>query len=160
MVRPSARLMLRPAIEYPEELAMTLATQPASLLRLEPVIEAYFSTFNRHQFSRTASLFAADGRLIAPFEEVPIIGPAAIQTYLEQEAADMVATPKILESDPLADGKRQVRVKGNVKASVFIVNVAWTYRLNADNQIEQVEVKLLASLQELVGLQSSSAQTR
>ncbi|PSN18547.1 nuclear transport factor 2 [filamentous cyanobacterium CCP5] len=128
---------------------------PASFHR-EPTIHRYFESFNRQEFTTTASLFAPDGALLAPFED-PVVGYAAILDYLQREAPGMEANPRGLETtadvDAEADdlkGHRQIIVKGSVKAVVFNVNVAWTFQLDADDRIQRVRVKLLASLEDLI----------
>jgi hypothetical protein len=120
-------------------------------LQAEPTVECYFSSFNAGDFDVTAALFAKDGTLQPPFE-VEIVGAKAIAQYLKTEAAGMQAYPESLEVQSISEGCRQVLVKGRVKALVFKVNVSWIFEINESEQIELVEVKLLASMQELLGL--------
>ena len=115
------------------------------------VVERYFQTFNQGDFLETAHLFAATGQLLPPFEE-PIVGQADIHAYLESEAAGMQISLKEFTLQQKNDGYVQVIVKGNVKALVFAVNAAWIFDLDAQGKIQQVEVKLLASLQDLLTL--------
>lgn len=129
---------------------MPLSTE-VSLLQAEPTLVAYFQSFNQGDFATTAALFSPQGELHAPFEE-PIVGAEAIQAYLEQEAAAMKATPTVIGSLDLPGESRRIIVQGNVRALIFNVNVRWTFLLDGEERIEQVQVKLLASLQELITL--------
>ena len=133
---------------YTEALAIEGITQPA--------ITNYFTTFNRSEFTQTASLFAEDGELIAPFEK-PIIGREKIAAYLDREAKGMTVLPKQGIYDSESDSN-SYKVVGKVKTSLFSVNVAWFFTLNFDRQIAIAEIKLLASPQELLGLKSKREQ--
>ncbi|MEM1309044.1 MAG: nuclear transport factor 2 family protein [Cyanobacteria bacterium P01_C01_bin.70] len=132
---------------------MPLTLEQTTLLQREATVERYFDTFNAGTFDETAALFADAGQLCAPFEE-PIAGREAIQAYLYQEAAGMRAYPKEIEVKSGDGDRRCVIVKGQVTAIVFKVNCAWIFDLNANGEIEQVRVKLLASMQELFNLRS------
>ena len=66
------------------------------------------------------------------------------------EAKGMRATPMEAEVTSLDHGHRQVVVKGRVKALVFKVNVQWTFTLSDEEMILDAQIKLLASLQELM----------
>ena len=112
-------------------------------------VDRYFAGFNAEDYRAVAALFEADGVLLAPFEE-PIVGPEAIYVYLQAEAVNMRAIPLEIEAAPKADGTRQVVVKGRVKTSLFTVNARWTFALSADDTLQSAEIKLLASLQELM----------
>ncbi|MBD0267994.1 nuclear transport factor 2 family protein [Pseudanabaena sp. FACHB-2040] len=129
-------------------------TQGLLQLQVEPVVQTYFTAFNQGDFAATAALFAAEGELRAPFEE-PISGREAIEAYLQEEASNMQASPQEMASVELGE-LRQVIVKGTVRAIIFNVNVRWTFLLNNEDEIVQAEVKLLASLQELMSLRSES----
>ena len=128
-----------------------------------PVTEEYFRNFNQNQFERAAALFSEEGSLVPPFEK-PIVGRAAIATYLEKEAGNITAFPKRWETQLGEDGLLYVTVTGKVNAVVFKVNVAWyfTIRQSADNEpetpavIERARIKLIASPAELLGLRSSA----
>lgn len=130
---------------------MTVAQDLLPIFQGEPTLNRYFESFNQQNFTETASLFAPEGALLAPFEE-PIVGYEPILAYLQQEAAGMEANPQSTEVTSTPEG-RQVVVKGSVKAVVFNVNVAWTFQLDSCDRIQQVRVKLLASLQELARFQ-------
>lgn len=140
--------------QCPTATNMTLTTEQLPQLQSEPIVQTYFTSFNAGDFAAVAALFSTDGELRAPFED-PIVGKEAIETYLNQEAEGMEASSKEMVSQPL-DGLKQVVVKGSVKARVFGVNVRWTFLINSNNQIEQAEIKLLASLQELVNVRPGS----
>ncbi len=118
----------------------------------ESAIVNYFATINREEFELTAELFAEAGELLAPFEK-PIIGKSAIASYLTKEAKGMQLLPKQGEKIT-KDELEQIKVRGKVKTPLFSVNVAWYFSLNAQQQITQVQIELLASPQELLGLQS------
>ena len=117
----------------------------------ESAIVNYFTTINREDFTATASLFAEDGQMLAPFEK-PIVGREKITAYLVKEATGMKLLPQqgILETEEI----KTYKVLGKVRTSLFSVNVAWYFTLNPDNQLASARIKLLASPQELLGLQS------
>jgi hypothetical protein len=116
-------------------------------------ISDYFATVNQAEFSKTAALFAENGSLLAPFTK-PIRGRASITAYLTQEARGMELLPQqgICETESAFE---QYQILGKVKTTLFSVNVAWYFTLNSESQISTVQVKLLASPQELLSLQYS-----
>ena len=119
-------------------------------LVLPKAVEAYFEMVNQKDFEQTAGLFAAEGKLVPPFDK-PIVGRDAIAAYLTKEASDMTFTP--LECEPDKDAETSGEsfvVKGKVKNSLFVVNVGWQFILRESGEIEAVKVKLLASLKELM----------
>jgi hypothetical protein len=137
-------------------MATRTAEAPLHLAAVSPSVDRYFTGFNAEDYRAVAALFEADGVLLAPFEE-PIVGPDAIYTYLQAEAINMRATPLAVEvapnpagSSPMEMGTQQVVVKGRVKTLLFTVSVRWIFELTATNTIQSVEIKLLASLQELM----------
>lgn len=117
----------------------------------ELAIVNYFATINQEKFSQTAALFAEEGKMLAPFAE-PIIGRENIAAYLAEEATGMKLLPLqgILETEE----EERYKVLGKVKTSLFSVNVAWYFTLNSNNQLTSARIKLLASPQELLNLQS------
>lgn len=117
----------------------------------EATILHYFETLNAGDFEATANLFAQDGTLNAPFEE-PIVGREAIATYLETEAKGMKLLPQEGIIEPLEDDLTKFHLQGKVQTPLFGVNVAWKLILNRAKEIVSVEVKLLASLEELAKL--------
>lgn len=118
----------------------------------ESVIVNYFTTINRGDFQTTVVLFAEEGELLAPFEK-PIIGRKAIASYLTQEAKGMKLLPQQGICETVGDDLKSFKITGKVKTSLFSINVAWYFSLNPDKEISKVKIKLLASPQELLGLQ-------
>ncbi|MBE9155665.1 nuclear transport factor 2 family protein [Nodosilinea sp. LEGE 06152] len=125
-----------------------VADATLDLAVVSAAVDRYFADFNAGDYRAVAALFEADGVLLAPFEE-PIVGPEAIYVYLQAEAVNMRATPVEVEATPGPDDTQQVEVKGRVKTSLFSVNVRWTFVVAADT-LQSAEIKLLASLQELM----------
>ncbi|MEL6581878.1 MAG: ketosteroid isomerase family protein [Cyanobacteria bacterium J06607_15] len=122
-----------------------------------PNIINYFRTINQEKFSDTAALFADNGVLLAPFEQ-PITGRKAIALYLQQEASGMQLLP-LRETVTTDDTEaQQIIIKGKVKTALFSVNVAWHFSLDRQQQITTVKIKLLASPQELLGLQRAKTE--
>ena len=122
----------------------------------ESAIINYFDTFNRAEFAQTASLFAEDGELLAPFEK-PIIGREKVAAYLNQEAKGMSVLPR----QGICDSESELntyKVVGKVKTSLFSVNVAWFFTINSNAEIAIARIKLLASPQELLALKSKREQ--
>ena len=125
-------------------------TAPRPVQTFEAVVDQYFEGFNQENYAAVATLFADDGVLLPPFE-TEIFGPPAIATYLAKEAAGMTAIPVERQGQGLDDNESQlITVKGRVKTPLFTVSVQWLFQINADHQIQRVELKLLASLQELL----------
>jgi hypothetical protein len=122
----------------------------------KPTIINYFATVNQAKFVQTASLFSDQGTLLAPFEK-PIVGRAKIAAYLSKEAKGMKLLPQQgiceIESD-----LQKYKVLGKVKTALFSVNVAWYFTLSQEDKLATVQIKLLASPQELLSLQSKRKQ--
>ena len=123
-------------------------TLSQAALTLDPVAERYFENFTLGNYAAVAILFSDAGYLCPPFEEA-IVGPPAIAAYLAQEAAGMQAMAKESHTQATENG-RQVTVKGRVKTPLFSVNVQWMFDITDADQIQRTEIKLLASLQELL----------
>ncbi len=137
----------------------------AAALTIPVQIQRYFDTLNDRSFAQTAALFALDGRLVPPFGK-PIQGREAIAHYLTTEAQGMTFIPLESESiiansdssDDHSSAASQLSstqiwlLKGKVKTSRFVVSVAWRFKLNAadSDRIETAEIKLMASLNELL----------
>jgi hypothetical protein len=117
----------------------------------ETIIYRYFQTLNRGEFTETAGLFAEEGILIAPFEE-GVRGRQAIADYLHQEAQGLTAFPGQGSVEILEDKSTQITITGKVQTPLFKVNVRWQFQLTNRGEIASVEVKLLASPQELINL--------
>jgi hypothetical protein len=116
----------------------------------EPVISNYFLKLNQGDFIGVAQLFADQGCLCAPFQN-KICGQEAIYDYLKAEGLRMTAVPKSGSIEPLPNGGTQHQLAGQVRTSLFTVNVAWTIELNPAKEITSATVKLMAELQELLG---------
>ena len=126
----------------------------------EATIRTYFESLNAGNFQATTNLFATEGQLLPPFES-PIVGQEAIRAYLEAEAQGLLALPQEMQAcalpeptspDAIAPDSTCINVLGKVQTSLFTVNVKWRFQLNAQAEILSVEVKLLASLQDLLRL--------
>jgi ketosteroid isomerase-like protein len=128
---------------------MLAQSTPLAPATLEAVIDQYFEGFNQENYGEVAALFCDRGLLLPPFE-AEIIGPQAIAHYLQQEAQGMRAIPLERQVELLDQGDHQVTVKGRVKTTLFTVNVQWLFLLDPTGAIQRAEIKLLASLQELL----------
>lgn len=120
-------------------------------------VKLYFSTLNQGQFDSTAALFSSQGQLAPPFDS-PVIGQKAIAQYLKQEATDMKFQPRSATSNALPNGKTDVEVHGQVSTNLFKVNVVWNFLLSPQGQIDLVKVNLIASMQELLRINTQSRQ--
>jgi len=118
---------------------------------LHPVIEQYFQTLNAGEFPATAELFAEHGVLHPPFAS-EIIGPEAIATYLQAEAKELHLVPRRSRDRLLETGDTEFDIRGRVQTPLLSVNVAWRFILNPEQQLLMAEVKLLATLAELLPL--------
>lgn len=134
----------------------SLELQPNLIIQgiQEPIIVSYFQTINQQKFEQTAALFAPQGKLLAPFTK-EIVGRSAIATYLAQEAKGMELLPQEGILELLAEDVQTIRVVGKVKTSLFSVSVAWNFVLSNQQEIIKVQIKLLASPQELLSLKSA-----
>ncbi|EKQ70985.1 NTF2 domain protein [Leptolyngbyaceae cyanobacterium JSC-12] len=132
-----------------------LETEQSAIAGLkEPVVSEYFQTLNAGNFTATSQLFAVDGALQPPFEEV-VIGPEAIAAYLEQEARGIELQPQQAESTLLNNGCTEVEVVGKVHTPWFSVNVCWMFILSPTKEIFLVKVELLAGLQDLLQMRNN-----
>jgi hypothetical protein len=129
---------------------MHLSLQPVALT-LYPTLQRYFDSLNSGDFQATSQLFATDGMLHPPFESA-IVGPEAIATYLEAEARDLQLMPRKVITQSIDEEYTEIQVTGTVQTPLFSVNVGWLFVLNQQDEIALVQVKLLAALQELLGL--------
>ncbi|MGB3300523.1 MAG: nuclear transport factor 2 family protein [Phormidesmis sp.] len=114
-------------------------------------IQSYFDALNQKDFFQAAALFSQQGQLIPPFEK-PIEGREAIAHYLATEASEMTLMPISYkpQNGPENADLQSFKVEGKVKHTLFVVNVAWQFDITTNNKIESVQIKLLASLQELL----------
>jgi hypothetical protein len=117
----------------------------------ETIIYRYFQTLNTGEFVETAHLFAEDGLLIPPFEE-GVRGQEAIANYLDEEAQGLTTFPSQGTLETLKDQSTQITITGKVQTPLFKVNVRWQFQLITSGEIASLEVKLLASPQELLNL--------
>jgi Nuclear transport factor 2 (NTF2) domain len=122
----------------------------------EPVIDRYFERLNNGEFMAIAELFAEQGCLNPPFDK-QVQGREAIAQYLEKEAIDIRFFPEYGEittldiAPPLEDSDRtQYQIQGKVEMNWFTVNISWSIQLNAAKEIALVDVKLLATLDDLL----------
>lgn len=140
-------------VQSTSDSASSFASPPSATIEeiAEPLVLRYFETLNAGDFEATASLFAPQGELHPPFESA-IVGPEAIASYLKAEAQGMKLYPRQGVAETLEDNHIQIQIKGKVQTPLFSVNVAWQFILNPQREISSVQVKLLASPQELLSL--------
>lgn len=117
----------------------------------EPVILNYFNYFNSGDFEAVVNLFATEGVLLPPFES-PITGRDEILGYLNLEAKDLKLYPQAGTIEPTEDEHTKIKVLGHVKTPLLGVNVSWYFILTPNQEIAFAEIRLLASLQELLHL--------
>lgn len=112
------------------------------------VLSNYFQAINSKSYEVAAALFCENGTLVAPLG-ICIEGRQAIATYLEEKCQGMQLLPEHCTT------RDEVWVVvGRVRTPAFSVNVEWTFYL-ADNSIQSLRVRLLASLKELAHLRES-----
>lgn len=115
----------------------------------ESVIYEYFTRLNNGEFITTAELFAEKGCLNPPFDK-QLQGRDAIAQYLEEQAKGIIFSPEygeILMSD---SNHTQYQIQGKVELNWFTVNISWLFELDIAKEIILVDVKLLASLDDLL----------
>jgi hypothetical protein len=125
----------------------------------EPTVHEYFTSLNSNNFTATAELFMEEGYLKPPFEKL-VKGKKDIAEYFAKEAVGMFCYPENGQilcghngKTILQDTKHiEYQIQGKVQISPFTVNVQWLIQLNCTKKIMAVEVKLLASLDELLKL--------
>jgi len=115
----------------------------------EPTIYEYFARLNNNEFIATSELFAEQGCLNPPFEKI-VCGREAIAQYLEKEAKGIEFCPAYAEMIMSDSTFTLYQIQGKVKTNQFTVNVNWLIQLNSTKEIILVEVKLVASLVELL----------
>jgi hypothetical protein len=118
-----------------------------------PVILQYFQTLNAGDFVAISRLFAPDGALQPPFEEV-VIGPEAIAQYLQQEAQGIRCHPTHGIMQLADNGCHEASIVGQVQTPWFGVKVSWFFALSPQQEIFLVKVSLRASLPELLKLRT------
>ena len=115
----------------------------------ELTIYEYFARLNNNEFIATSELFAEQGCLNPPFEKI-VCGRNAIAQYLEKEAKGIESCPASGEMILSDSTFTQYQIQGKVKTNQFTVNVNWLIQLNSIKEIILIEVKLVASLTELL----------
>ncbi len=113
-----------------------------------PTIYEYFMRLNKGEFIATAELFIEQGCLTPPFDQL-VQGRRAIAEYLEKEAKGIVSYPRWGENlkQSLLN---EYRIQGTVAISQFVFNMEWFIQLNSAQEIMILEVKLIASLEDLL----------
>jgi hypothetical protein len=117
----------------------------------EPTIWEYFEKLNQGEFIATAALFSEQGCLNPPFEK-PIQGRIAIAQYLQSEASGMRFCPEYGEMLSGNQQQPKYHIQGNVVTPWFTVKVTWMIKLNAAREIINIDIKLLAALNDLLAL--------
>ncbi|MEB3311747.1 MAG: nuclear transport factor 2 family protein [Snowella sp.] len=119
----------------------------------EPIIDEYFIQLNNANFPETAGLFTEQGILQPPFGKI-LQGRPAIAQYLQKEAVGMKFCPnwEEISFNEADNSHRQVQIQGKVITHQFTVNVNWVFQLTPTPEISLLEIKLLASLNELAQL--------
>lgn len=128
---------------------MTVQSLSLEAALCESTVSSYFDNFNQANYQAVAALFGDHGTLQPPLED-PIVGSGAITRYLTEEAQGMTAIPLDRQITVLENHTSQITVLGRVKTPLFTVSVQWHFVLDAEGTIQQAEIKLLASLQELL----------
>lgn len=116
---------------------------------------SYIDNMNAFDFTSAVNLFAEEGALQPPFQ-APVVGKAAILTYMREECAGLKMLPERGVVEPIEDGYTQIKVTGKVQTPWFGasvgMNIAWRFLLDAQGKIFFVAIDLLASPQELLNL--------
>lgn len=116
---------------------------------------SYIDNMNAFDFMSAAELFADEGALQPPFQ-TPIVGKAAILTYMREECVGLKMLPERGISEQIDDGYTQIKVTGKVQTPWFGANVgmniAWRFLLDPQGKIFYVAIDLLASPKELLNL--------
>lgn len=135
---------------------MSETTLDSTIIETETV-RKYFETFNAGDFEATAQLFTADAVMHAPFK-TEVVGDEAIANYLQTQAKGMEAVPQNVTTQPLEGGATEAQVTGYAKFAGFKVNIAWTFQLDPAQEITDIEIKLIASAQELLKMRGAQPQ--
>jgi hypothetical protein len=116
---------------------------------------SYIDNMNAFDFTAASELFADEGALQPPFQ-APVVGRAAILTYMREECTGLKMLPERGVVEPIDDGYTQIKVTGKVQTPWFGANVgmniAWRFLLDAQGKIFFVAIDLLASPKELLNL--------
>ncbi len=116
---------------------------------------SYIDNMNAFDFVAASSLFAEEGALQPPFQ-APVVGQAAILTYMREECTGLKMLPERGVVESIDDGYTQVKVTGKVQTPWFGasvgMNIAWRFLLDPQGKIFFVAIDLLASPKELLNL--------
>jgi hypothetical protein len=116
---------------------------------------SYIDNMNAFDFIAASELFADEGALQPPFQS-PVVGRAAVLTYMREECTGLKMLPERGVVEPIDDGYTQIKVTGKVQTPWFGANVgmniAWRFLLDAQGKIFFVAIDLLASPKELLNL--------
>ena len=116
---------------------------------------SYIDNMNAFDFMAASGLFAPEGALQPPFQG-PVVGPAAILTYMREECVGLKMLPERGVVESIDDGYTQVKVTGKVQSPWFGasvgMNIAWRFLLDPQGKIFFVAIVLLASPKELLNL--------
>ena len=114
----------------------------------DPIIYEYFTKLNNAEFTAVIELFSEQGCLNPPFDK-SLQGKGEILQYLEKEAKGIKSYPE--QGETTQKGSlTEYQIQGTVGISGFIFNMNWFIQLNSDQKIMVVEVKLVASLEDLL----------
>lgn len=115
----------------------------------------YIDCMNAFDFTPASNLFAVNGALQPPFQK-PIVGNAAILTYMREECVGLKMLPERGVAEIIEDGFTQVKVTGKVQTPWFGaavgMNISWRFLLDPQGKIFFVAIDLLASPKELMNL--------
>jgi hypothetical protein len=117
-------------------------------------IRKYFALLNQCEFDSVAALFATQGYLQPPFDQI-IQGRRAIAEYLERETRGMRFYPEFGKELVSNIDYTQSEISGRVETGFFTVSIKWLMQLNSVKEISSVEVKLLDSLSDLLNIKNS-----
>jgi Nuclear transport factor 2 (NTF2) domain len=116
---------------------------------------SYIDNMNAFDFGAATELFAAEGALQPPFQ-APVVGKAAILTYMREECTGLKMLPERGVVEQIDDGYTQIKVTGKVQTPWFGasvgMNIAWRFLLDPQGKIFFVAIDLLASPKELLNL--------
>jgi len=113
-----------------------------------PVINEYFTKLNQGNFTAVADLFAEQAGLTPPFDKL-VQGRQAIAQYLEKEYIGIKSYPE--RAEILKTGLvSQYQVTGSVDIKHIVFNLDWFFELDNSQQIINLEVKIAASLEDLL----------
>ncbi len=130
-----------------------IALKTCETVILPEQLTSYFKAVNAQRALSAADLFCEPGVLVAPLG-VQVRGREAIAAYLADKCSGMTLYPEQVEIlTPSV-----IVVVGHVKCPAFNVNVEWKFHL-IGTEIAVLQVRLLASLQQLSHLRNSKYAT-